>query len=90
MRLPVFGAEVEEFVGAETEDRLAVPGAPGADHVGAGLARELHGGRTDPAGRPVDHDALPGLYSRVHEEPLPGGQSGDRQARAGDEVDVGR
>src|SRR6202008_139860 len=49
--------EIDEFMRAEVERRLAIGGAPGADDVGAYLARELRHHRPDCAGRAVREDA---------------------------------
>ena len=82
--------EVDELVRAEVERLLPVGGAPGADDVGAELARELGHHRPDRAGRAVREDALPRLKAAVLEQSLPRGQARDRQARAHREVDVAR
>src|SRR5262249_59364361 len=82
--------EVDELLRTEVERLLTVGGAPGADHVGASLSCELRHHRPDCAGRAVREDALPRLKAAVLEQPLPRGQSRDRQARAPPEDDVAR
>jgi WS/DGAT/MGAT family acyltransferase len=82
--------QVDELPCAVVERALTVGRAPGADHVGAELARELRHDRPDGAGRAVREDALPRLEAAVLEQPLPRGQARDGQARAHGEVDVPR
>src|SRR3954447_22222018 len=82
--------EVDELLRAEVERLLTVGSASGADDVAAGLTCELRHHRPDSAGRAVREDALARLKAAVLEQPLPCGQSRDRQARAHREVDVAR
>src|SRR5207247_7359827 len=82
--------EVDELLRAKVERLLAVGGPSGADDVCAELACELRHHRPDCAGRAVRKDTLPRLKAAVLEQPLPCGQTRDRQARAYREVDVAR
>src|SRR6188474_2768865 len=82
--------EVDELLRAEVERLLTVGSASGADDVGAELTCEMRDHRPDRAGRAVCDHALPRPKAAVHDQPLPRGQTRDREARTHCEVDVAR
>ncbi len=87
--LEVVVVQVEELVGALGAGQVPVGGPAGADDVGSGLAGQLYGDRADGAAGAVDEDGLACLQVSVVEQRLLGRQTGHRQCRCGDVVDVG-
>lgn len=63
--------EVYELLRAKVERLLTIGSASRADHVSAGLLRELSHHRPDCTGRTVREDALARLKAPVLEQPLP-------------------
>ncbi len=72
---------VDHLVSAEAEDVIAVALARDADHLGAGIERELDGEAADAARGRVDENCLAGRQSGTEEERLIGRQRRERDRR---------
>jgi hypothetical protein len=73
---------VDRLMCAELEDEIQARRACGADHVRAGRTGELHRVPADVARGTVDQHALAGNEPAVVEQPLPGGERGQRDRGA--------
>src|SRR5207249_3678099 len=78
---------IDHLLGTEPADGLDGRRRGRADDVRAAVTGELHCEMADAAGRAVDQHALPALEGSVLEQPLPGGESSQRNRRALDVVE---